>query len=150
MIQTTKLMIAFGGIFFLVCCSASFPDENELLKVVDVLQNSQDSTQRQATLENFLSHLKATESVQDDQFIEKSLDEIFKIYLQKKDVAILGAFDNVRLEGGLANYVCTIYKRAFNDDVFIRRYQLVEHRSALQRCVGISFDATDLSLIFNK
>jgi hypothetical protein len=91
---------------------------------------------RRSILSGLVTKLQAPSSASEDDVARYGVERVAQLLDRTGDVAVLGALDRVRLDGGFANDMCEVYRRLLLKEE-ARQWYRARGDAALRRCVGL-------------
>lgn len=137
------LLVIFSIVLQIVLfagCKRNQLSKNNVQLYFSEYKQEHDSEKRVQIIENLLSYLKKTDSVDDDVIVRYTMGKLTTYFILTEDMAILDAVDKMPIYAGFANFICDFYSSIKETKGFQKRYNnndLKKH--AIERCVGISF-----------
>jgi hypothetical protein len=134
------MLLMFFGLWG--CSQSVLPTTDEVDSLIEQYKSETDKGQKTLLLKNLLARLSNPKNVSDDNIVKNTLKKLADIYNQNHDEAILIAVDETPIDGGFANFICSFYRSLKAQEQFKERYR--QSPKALERCIGISFDETEI------
>lgn len=136
-------------ILLLALCSSScfqrFPTRDQVRSSLQEIERTPAGVKRFELTKTLLAKLRDPQSATDDEVVQLALTDLRDLYLRLRDDFVLQEIDSTDIDGGFANFVCSLYRDLMEASALPSRYANdAASANRLHKCIGISFSREEL------